>query len=96
MWRAKYLTWGIRVDGSSTERLIVSISRPLLSKKAYAGDDRLSAGRTVDQNLRSHAARNAALASSRVSVTPPFGPCVGWNIPLCVHRHSSRPAVRTR
>ena len=31
--------------GSSTERLKASISRPLFSEKADAGDDRLSAGR---------------------------------------------------
>ena len=33
-------------------------------------------------------ARNAALASSRLSATPPFGPCVGY--PIWVHCHSSR------
>jgi hypothetical protein len=47
-------------------------------------------------HCRSHAARNAAFASLRVSATPPFGPCVGWNIPLCVQRHSSRPVLRNR
>jgi hypothetical protein len=34
------------------------------------------------------AARNAAFASSRLSATPPFGPCVGY--PIWVHCHSSR------
>jgi hypothetical protein len=39
----------------------VSISRPLFLKKADAGDDRLSAGRTVEGRPPT-AARNAALA----------------------------------
>ena len=36
-----------------------------------------SAGCTVGQGPRSHAALNAALASSNVSATPPFGPYDG-------------------
>jgi hypothetical protein len=61
-------------DGSSTERLNLSISRLLFPQKADAGG---SAERTVDQGCRSHAARNAALASPRLMTTPPFGPCDG-------------------
>src|SRR5262249_38271645 len=32
----------------------------------------------------------------RLSATPSFRPCDGWNIPLCVHRHNSRPVLRNR
>ena len=39
---------------------------------------------------RSPAARNAALAASRLSATRPFGPCVGpYPIYAAEHRHSS-------
>jgi hypothetical protein len=38
--------------------------------------------------------KNAVLASSRLSATPPFRPCEGGNIPLCVQRHSSQPVLR--
>src|SRR6516164_8495095 len=34
----------------------------------------------TDQGRRSRAARNAALASSTLSATPPFGPCVGARV----------------
>jgi hypothetical protein len=50
--------------GSSTESVGLSISRLLFLTKA-------------DDPAASHAARNVALASSRLSATPPFGPCGG-------------------
>ena len=39
------------------------------------------------------AARNASLASSRLSAAPPFGPWLGARMPICVHSHSSRPGA---
>jgi hypothetical protein len=63
-------------SGSSTERLNLSISRLLFLKKADAGDDRL--GRAHRRGAPPTTAGNAALASSRLTATPPLGPYDGW------------------
>src|SRR5262249_4339806 len=61
------LSWPAVRTGSSAHVIGLSISRPLFPKESG-----------LYGRCRSHAAlRKAALASSRVSATPPFEPCDG-------------------
>jgi hypothetical protein len=60
----------------ATQRLV---EQPLWVNNRNTPSEHFSSGLLAESGLTraSHAARNAALTSSRLSATPPFGPCGG-------------------